>query len=273
MNRFRIAHVVPSDTFVSHAQGSLMTRRWSLIATIVVLAVGLAFVVTQLVRGQDSEAQAGAKPPAAGTGAMSLAGLGWWPLHGSGIAKAGEHDAVLQGGAQWADGGLRLDGSTGFADTGTRIDTDGKDYSVAARVRMTPEGMDGFHTAVSQDGDGTISAFFLQYSGQDQTFAFSFPGARTLATDAGAPQADRWYHLVGTYSHQEHRMRIYVDGHLAGSRQGAGGVKPGGSTLIGRAEAGGEAVDHWNGDICDVHVYDRELTADDAASLSSHEPG
>ncbi|WP_405686592.1 hypothetical protein [Streptomyces sp. NBC_00057] len=42
-----------------------MTRRWALITTITVLTVALAFVVVQLVRGQDSgKEQAGAKPAA-----------------------------------------------------------------------------------------------------------------------------------------------------------------------------------------------------------------
>ncbi|MGW1695930.1 hypothetical protein ACWCRH_36155, partial [Streptomyces sp. NPDC002399] len=40
-----------------------MTRRWTLITTITVLTVALAFVVVQLVRGQDpGKEQAGAKP-------------------------------------------------------------------------------------------------------------------------------------------------------------------------------------------------------------------
>ncbi|MGW1106701.1 hypothetical protein [Streptomyces sp. NPDC002540] len=43
-----------------------MTRRWTLITTIIALTVALAFVVVQLVRGQDSEKeQAGAKPAGA----------------------------------------------------------------------------------------------------------------------------------------------------------------------------------------------------------------
>ncbi|WP_405692570.1 hypothetical protein [Streptomyces sp. NBC_00057] len=79
-----------------------MPRRWPLITTITVLTIALAFVVVQLVRGQDSgKEQAGAKP---GGDAESLQGLGWWPLHQSGTAKAGEHDAVVRGGTQWTDG-------------------------------------------------------------------------------------------------------------------------------------------------------------------------
>ncbi|MEV7465923.1 LamG domain-containing protein [Streptomyces kronopolitis] len=259
-----------------------MTRRWSLITAIAVLTVALAFVVTQLVRGQGAggsakeEAGGKAAPSGPDAGAGSLRGIGWWPLHRSGTAKAGEHDAVVSGGAQWTDGpeggALRLDGSSGFADTGSRLDTAGKDYSVAARVRLTPEDLNGFHTVLSQDGDRS-STFYLQYSGQDQNFAFSFTGARTVAEGAEQPQAGRWYHLTGTYRQKDHRMRVYVDGRLAGSRQAAGTVKPTGSVVVGRAKFDGKAADHWQGEVADVHVYDRELTPDQVRSLSSREPG
>ncbi|MFI5526269.1 LamG domain-containing protein [Streptomyces platensis] len=259
-----------------------MTRRWSLITTIAVLTVALAFVVIQLVRGQGSEEsgkeesgkeQAGSGPSA---DAGSLRGIGWWPLHRSGTAKAGAHDAVVNGGGQWTNGpgggALRLDGTSGYADTGTRLDTAGKDYSVAARVRLTAEDMNGFHTVLSQDGDRS-SAFYLQYSGQDQNFAFSFTGARTVAEQAEQPQAGHWYHLTGTYRQKDHRMRVYVDGRLAGSREATGTVKPAGDVVIGRAKFDGKAADYWKGGVADVHVYDRELTSREVSSLSSREPG
>ncbi|MEU9617682.1 hypothetical protein [Streptomyces sp. NPDC048155] len=52
-----------------------MTRRWLLITTITVLTVALAFVVVQLVRGQDSgKEQAGAKPAEAKPAASSPTG-------------------------------------------------------------------------------------------------------------------------------------------------------------------------------------------------------
>ncbi|MPY50354.1 LamG domain-containing protein [Streptomyces acidicola] len=256
-----------------------MTRRWSLITTIAVLTVALAFVVVQLVRGQDSgKEQVEAKPAASSpdAGAESLQGLGWWPLHQSGTAKVGEYDAVVSGGTQWTDGpeggALRLDGTSGYVDTNTRLDTVDKDYSVAARVRLTDQDMTRMRTAVSQDGD-RISTFFLQYSGQDGNFAFSFGGARTVAETPEKPQSGRWYHLTGTYSQKDLRMRVYVDGQLAATRVASNSVKPTGAVVIGRGKFAGKAADFWNGDIADVHVYDRELTPREVGSLSSNEPG
>ncbi|MFH8368283.1 LamG domain-containing protein [Streptomyces sp. NPDC018031] len=258
-----------------------MTRRWTLITTIAVLAVALTFTVVQLVggdgAGESGKERAGAEPasPNPGADADSLRGVAWWPLHGSGTAKAGEHDASVVGGAEWTDGpgggALGLDGSSGYADTDFRIDTAGADYSVAARVRLAPEGMDGFHTALSQDGD-QVSAFSLQYAGPDRTFVFSFPGARTVAENTEQPQPGRWYHLTGTYSRQDHRVRIYVDGRLAGAGVASEEGEPTGTVAIGRSTVEGQTASHWMGDIADVHVYDRELTPDEVRSLSAREP-
>ncbi|MCE4943204.1 MULTISPECIES: LamG domain-containing protein [Streptomyces] len=255
-----------------------MKRRWSLITAIAVLTVALAFVVVQLVRGQGAGDQpAAAKPVASAPGADpgALRGVAWWPLHQSGTAKAGERDTEVLGRTQWVDGptggALQLDGLSGYAETGTRLDTKGQDYSVAARVRLTADDMNGFHTALSQDGD-QISAFFLQYSGQDQNFAFSFSGARTVAEKTEKPQAGRWYHLTGTYSQKDHRMQLYVDGRLAGSRIATSSVDPTGEVVLGRAKFNGETVDFWQGDIADVHLYDRELTPREVESLSAREP-
>ncbi len=182
---------------------------------------------------------------------------------------------MLQGGAKWvADGpnggALNLDGTSGFADVGVPVlDTAEKDYSVAAWVRMETD--QGFRTAVSQDAQRT-STFFLQYSGDEQRFAFSFAGARTLAEKTGKPETGRWYHLVGTYDQDEKTMRIYVDGAKAGERKASAPPRRAGSLVIGRARHGGLPVDHWKGDIADVHVYERELTADEVSSLASGEP-
>jgi len=262
-----------------------MTRRWSLITLIAVLAVALALVVTYLVvgggesenkaSGTESAAPGGGKTEAEEDNTPGLQGTGWWPLHQSGTGRAGEHDVVFNGATQWTNGpnggALRLDGKKAYGNAGDKvIDTAGKDYSVAARVRLSGD-LNGFRTAVSQDSK-SVSAFFLQYSGADERFAFSFSGARALADKAGKPEADHWYHLTATYSQKDRQMRIYVDGELAGSRQATNQNKPEGPLVIGRGQSGGKPVDFWKGDIADVHVYDRALSADETKTLSEGEP-
>ncbi|MFE7215521.1 LamG-like jellyroll fold domain-containing protein [Streptomyces sp. NPDC057611] len=211
-------------------------------------------------------------------GTPGPAGVSWWPLHQqSGTVApdvAGGHDGTLKGGATWTSGpnggALQLDGKTGYVDAGAPVlDTEKGDYSVAAWVRLDDKGH--FSTAVSIDGDRS-SVFYLQYSQADKRFAFSFSGARALASSIGEPQAGKWYHLVGSYSHRDGALRIYVDGTEAGSTRACNGEVPTGNLVIGRGKYNGGPVDHWTGAIADVHAYDRALSGAEAASLAAHEP-
>ncbi|HEY0541809.1 MAG TPA: LamG-like jellyroll fold domain-containing protein, partial [Actinoallomurus sp.] len=203
-------------------------------------------------------------------GTPGLDGVSFYPLdEGSGtVAKdgAGGHDATLVGGPAWTAGhsgsALQFNGSNQYADTGAAIlDTTGN-YSVSAWVKLDRLG--SFATAVSQDGDSN-SAFFLQYSGADNRFAFSFAGVRALAPTA--PQTGQWYHLVGVRDAASGTLTLYVNGQKAGSAPACLGDASTGHTVIGRGRFGGNPVDYWPGAIDQVHVYDRALSADEAGQL------
>jgi hypothetical protein len=206
--------------------------------------------------------QAG-EPPSFPPGTPGLAGVGFWPFdEGAGTVahdEAGDHDATLVGGAGWTAGhdgsALQLSGAQQYADTGASIlDTTGN-YSVAAWVRL--DSLGSFATAVSQDGDQN-SGFFLQYSGQDNRFAFSFVGGRAFAPVP--PEPGRWYHLVGVRDAAHDMMKLYVDGTLADTVAQSCAEASTGHTVIGRAKFGGNQVDFWRGAVDQVHVYDRALS-------------
>ncbi len=197
-------------------------------------------------------------------------GVSFYPLdEGSGtVAKdaAGGHDATLVNGPVWTSGhsgsAVRFDGSDQYADTGAAIlDTTGS-YSVSAWVRLDKTG--SFATAVSQDGDGN-SAFFLQYSGADDRFAFSFAGVRALAP--AAPQPGQWYHLTGVRDVSTGSLTLYANGEKAGTASACLGDPSTGHTVIGRGKFGGNQVDFWPGAIDQVHVFDRALSATEVAQL------
>ncbi|HEV7976933.1 LamG-like jellyroll fold domain-containing protein [Amycolatopsis sp.] len=186
--------------------------------------------------------------------------------------SVGAHDAALVGGAAWTAGksgsALALNGSGQFADTGAALlDTTGN-YSVAAWVKLNDSG-DGtaggaFQTVVSQDG-GDHSAFFLQYSGADKRLAFSFVGTRALAPTAPVP--GRWYHVAGVRDAATGQVKLYVDGQLAATKDACLGEASTGHTVIGRGQFGGNQVDHLNGAIDQVRVYDRALSDADVSAL------
>jgi hypothetical protein len=208
----------------------------------------------------------GEQPP----GTPGLAGVSFYPFsEGSGTTTAdgvGDHDATLTGGPQWTTGhdgpGLQFNGSSQFADTGAPIlDTTGS-YSVSAWVKLDRLG--SFATAVSQDGPSN-SAFFLQYSGADNRFAFSFAGVRALAP--AAPQTGQWYHLTGVRDAAAGTLTLYVNGQKAGAAEACLGDASTGHTVIGRGKFGGNPVDYWPGAIDSVRLFDRALSAGEVAEL------
>ncbi|WP_243716159.1 LamG-like jellyroll fold domain-containing protein [Actinomadura darangshiensis] len=209
----------------------------------------------------------GDQPP----GTPGLEGVSFYPFgEGSGTTTAdavGDHDATLVGGPQWTTGhdgpGLQLKGSSQFADTGAAIlDTTGS-YSVSAWVKLDRRG--SFATAVSQDGPSN-SAFFLQYSGADDRFAFSFAGVRALAP--AAPETGKWYHLTGVRDAASGSLTLYVDGQKAGAAESCLGDASTGHTVIGRGKFGGNPVDFWPGALDEVRVFDRALSAAEVAELA-----
>jgi hypothetical protein len=203
-------------------------------------------------------------------GTPGLDGVAFYPFDEGGgtVAKdgAGKHDATLVNAPAWTAGhsgsALQFNGSNQYADTGAAIlDTTGN-YSVSAWVKLDRLG--SFATAVSQDGDSN-SAFFLQYSGADNRFAFSFAGVRALAP--AAPQTGQWYHLVGVRDAASGSLTLYVNGQKAGTASACLGDPSTGHTVIGRGEFGGNQVDFWPGAVDQVHAFDRALSADEVAKL------
>jgi hypothetical protein len=173
---------------------------------------------------------------------------------------AGAHDAALINGPEWTAGhsgsALRFDGAGQYVDTGAPILDTAGNYSVSAWVRLDRLG--SFATAVSQDDD-VNSAFYLQYSGADNRFAFSFAGVRALAP--APPETGQWYHLAGVRDAASGALVLYVNGQRAGTAPACFGDAATGHTVIGRAKFGGNPVDFWPGVIDEVHVFDRALAA------------
>ncbi|MFG2001285.1 LamG domain-containing protein [Spirillospora sp. NPDC048911] len=179
---------------------------------------------------------------------------------------AGDHDATLVDNPTWTTGrsgsALQFNGSNQYADTNAAIlDTTGN-YTVSAWVKLDRLG--GFATAVSQDG-ATNSAFFLQYSGADNRFAFSFAGLRALAPTA--PETDRWYHLTGVRDAADGSLTLYVDGQKTATAAACLGDASTGHTVIGRAQYGGNQVDYWPGALDEIRLYDRALSPTEVETL------
>lgn len=209
--------------------------------------------------------------------------VGYWPLddaHGTTAAdmSGGGHNGTLSNGPAWTTGklgaALAFNGSTTAVDINQSILTTSSSFSVAAWVQLTD--LSNWHTAVSQDGSN-ISGFFLQFTSSGQ-FAFSLvnsdsaSGATTRATSTFNPVANTWYHLVGVYDASALQSHLYVNGVLQSTVTVPAAWNATGETVIGRAKWNGGAVDYWSGKIDDVRLYNRALSAADAANLAQLAP-
>ena len=219
---------------------------------------------------------AGARPtPTPPPGKPGLAGVGYWKFdEGQGTTaadSADSHPMTLEGGAGWTDGvqgsALKLAGNGQYADAGARIlPTVGRNYSVAAWAKLDQVG-GAFQTVVSEDSANN-SAFFLQYSGADRRWAFSYAGGRALAADLGEPKPGQWYHLVGVRDIASSSLILYVNGARAGSLSVLGNADRGtGDLVVGRGQFGGKPVDYLTGAVDEVHAYNRALSASEVAAL------
>jgi concanavalin A-like lectin/glucanase superfamily protein/glycosyl hydrolase family 2 len=222
----------------------------------------------QIIRGADGSGAGAPQPP---PGTPGPDGIAYYPFsEGTGTVtsdEAGSHDGTLVNNPAWTTGvnGNALQFNNSYVDTGASlVDTAVQNYSVAAWVRI--DDLNGFQTAVSQDGDAN-SGYFLQYSDQDDRFAFSFVGARALAP--APPTPGQWYHLVGVRDAAAGTLKLYVDGALVGQTSACLGSPATGHTVIGRAKYGGNQVDFWRGAIDQVHVYDRALSDAEVTQLYS----
>ena len=218
---------------------------------------------------------AGSQPaPTPPAGTPGISGIDHWTFNeGSGTTaadSAGSNPLTLLNGAGWTAGkagsALALNGSNQFASAGKPLlQTTDANYSVSAWVKLNQAG-GAFQTIASQDGAAT-SVFFLQYSGADRTFAFSFANVRALAS-IGTPNPGQWYHLVGVRDIAAGTLKIYVDGKLSGSVGVLGNSTPTtGDFVIGRGRFDSKPVDFLNGAVDDTRIYDRAISADEVATL------
>ncbi|WP_447005925.1 LamG-like jellyroll fold domain-containing protein [Saccharothrix isguenensis] len=201
----------------------------------------------------------------------------WSFNHSSGTVAEdstnGNRDLTLTGGASFAPGyasnALVLDGVAGHAASASAVVNTSRAFSVSAWVKMDRK--DRHLTVVGQDGN-RASAFYLQYAGDVDRWAVTTP-----SSDADAPasyarvtsidpaQVGVWTHLLATYEPNSRALALYVDGKLQGSTT-ATVVATSGSLTVGRAKSAGAHSNHFPGAIDYVQVWDRQVSADEAAN-------
>ncbi|MFF6780676.1 LamG-like jellyroll fold domain-containing protein [Streptomyces sp. NPDC012510] len=162
------------------------------------------------------------------------------------------------------DRGLALDGSTGYAATGGQVLETRSSYTVSAWARVNP-GASGTETLLGQDG-GAYSPFYLSYNA-DGAGDWSM---RMLSKEASGNTWNKargeqpspkgvWTHVAAAYDAESNVARLYINGALRSEVNAGTPWLATGGLQIGRTKWNSNNVDHFDGSIDEVAVWQRAL--------------
>lgn len=172
----------------------------------------------------------------------------------------GNGNALTLNGASFGSGysnNGQINTVTSFSSTTSAVLDTSRAFSVSAWVRL--DNTDSSYTVASQDGDQE-SGFSLRYS--KDVDRWSFGGA----TSAAPPRIGEWTHLLATYG--ANKSSLYVNGKLEGTADATLSNTPG-PFVIGAGKSGGARVGQLPGTIDHVQVWDRAMSAAEAAKHSN----
>ncbi|GLY43001.1 hypothetical protein Amsp01_090240 [Amycolatopsis sp. NBRC 101858] len=168
-------------------------------------------------------------------------------------------------------GAISLDGTSGYAQTGDRVLDPSKSFTVAAWAKLA----DTTHSQTVLAQDGSQSApFILQYNKERNAWALrvtagdqAAPGD-VRAVSSSPPQVGVWTHLAATYDASTQVATLYVDG----ARQSTVIAAPWAATgpaVLGAGKWAGARTDFFHGQLDDLQVWQRTLSAQDVHDLAN----
>ncbi|MFI0719142.1 LamG-like jellyroll fold domain-containing protein [Streptomyces sp. NPDC021224] len=182
------------------------------------------------------------------------------------------HGGVTAGGAGAQDGALTFDGTSGYASTTSSHIENRNSYSVVAWAKLSSKPSQA--AIVATQAGVHRPGFELYYSA---TYGWSFDAytadsdtasiVRAAQGDTTRSPAGVWTQLLGSYDANTDDMRLYVNGLWVATTKFAAPFYGGGATQIGAGSYDGAPSAFFPGMIDDVQMYDRALSAPEAAAL------
>jgi RHS repeat-associated protein len=202
--------------------------------------------------------------------------VAWYPLtQTSGTSVTDSASGGQPGtasGVTWTGSSASFSGTWGqdIATNGPALDTTGS-FTVAAWVNLAGDTSDS-QVVVSQSA-GTDAGFYLKYF--PSTGGWEFMRPQTDTTDPVNSNADSgtaavtgtWTFVTGTYDANTGTMTLYVNGAAAGSGTDSTPIASHGPLLIGAGQYDGTTGNFFDGQIANVQVYPRALSASEVSSL------
>ncbi|MFE1437923.1 LamG-like jellyroll fold domain-containing protein [Streptomyces sp. NPDC058739] len=206
-----------------------------------------------------------------------------WRLdEGAGAAKAAGTTAPrtvrLTGGAALGAEGrkgtaLHTDGKSGYADSDLTVVDTSDSFSVAAWARL--DRMPPAAAIIAAQPGNHSPGFELYYSQYYDRWVFNqytadtadASVARAMAAAPGDAKAGEWTHLTGVYDGKAKQLRLYVNGKLSGSTAYSTAWEARRGLRIGAGSYNGKPGAYFPGTIDDLKIFDRALSAAEAARL------
>jgi large repetitive protein len=160
----------------------------------------------------------------------------------------------------------------GITTNGPVLDTTGS-FTVAGWVKLTGDTSDQ-QVLVSQSA-GTDAGFYLKYDSDSGDWQFvqpttdtTNPGGASVESSSSAATGT-WTFLTGTYDVSTSTLTLYVNGTAVGTAADSTPIASHGPLLIGAGKYDGTLGSNFDGQIADVQVYPRALSASEVSSLDS----
>jgi hypothetical protein len=148
-------------------------------------------------------------------------------------------------------------------------------FTIAAWIRLSAEQLaadDETWVAILSTEDFLAGGWQLNIDNRSSQPRFDFaywaaPLSDYLFVECESVQTDRWIHLAAVVDVQANQVTLYKDGAVGGQQTRPSDVVPGDSTLyFGRWNRDGRLL---SGDLDDVAVWNRSLTASEIATLQA----
>ncbi|MCQ6555765.1 DNRLRE domain-containing protein [Streptomyces sp. C10-9-1] len=183
------------------------------------------------------------------------------------------HGGAALGAAGAKGTGLHLDGTSGYAASDLTVVDTSDGFSVAAWARL--DRMPSSAAIIAAQPGNHSPGFELYYSKYYDRWVFNqytsdtagAPIARAMATAPGNASAGEWTHLTGVYDGKARQLRLYVNGTLSGSTSYTTAWEARRGLRLGAGVYSGKHASFFPGTIDDVQIFDRAVTATEAAQL------
>ncbi|MPY57781.1 LamG domain-containing protein [Streptomyces spongiae] len=192
--------------------------------------------------------------------------------------RADVNPAVLHGGAKLGQPGragtaLSLDGVDDYAATAGPHLNNQQSFSVAAWAKLSKT--KPTHGAVIAAQEGSVMPGFELYYSATYGWTFNqYSEDTTSGTPIRATQGDpalapggEWTYVVGSYDAVTDDLRLYVQGQWVDTNKVTAPFYAGGPVMIGASRFSGTPSSFFPGQISDVQLYDRALSAPEIAAM------